>query len=101
MLTVATHRHAHRVDGFHRTHRVALDTGHLHQTADRVAGQAEVVFHADFRSVLDLLHAAAEHFAQGAGRHRTSHADLTLTADFGAGNRSVFLVKNADRGSGQ
>ena len=35
-------------------HRVALDARHLHQAADRVAGQPEVVLHADLRGVLDL-----------------------------------------------
>ena len=38
------------VDGLHRAHRVAFDAG-LHQAADGVAGQAEVVFHADFGGV--------------------------------------------------
>ncbi|MNS64103.1 hypothetical protein D3C72_972190 [compost metagenome] len=59
------------------------------------------MLHADFRSVLDLLHAAAKHFAQRTGRHRTGHADFTLAADFSAGDRCVLLVENADGRSGQ
>ena len=34
---------------------------------------------------------------QTAGRHRTSHADFALASDFGAGNRGVLLVEDADR----
>ena len=52
---VAAHRQARRVDGLHRAHRVALDAGDLHQARDRVAGQPEVVLHADLGGVLDLL----------------------------------------------
>ena len=47
------HGHAAGVDGLDRAHGVALDTGNLHQAADRVAGHAEVVFHADLGGVLD------------------------------------------------
>src|SRR5690606_26750102 len=43
VLAVAAQGHAACVDGLHRAHRVALDAGDLHQSADRVAGQAEVV----------------------------------------------------------
>ncbi|MNP46192.1 hypothetical protein D3C76_1401720 [compost metagenome] len=59
------------------------------------------MFHADFRGVLHLLHAATEHFAQGSGRHRAGDADFTLAADFSAGNRGVFLVQNADGGGSE
>src|SRR5918998_953652 len=41
-----------RLDG---ADRVALDAGDLHQAADRVAGQAEVVLDADLRCVLHLF----------------------------------------------
>ncbi|MNF80051.1 hypothetical protein D3C84_622840 [compost metagenome] len=59
------------------------------------------MFHADFGGVLHLLDTAAQHFAQGAGSHGAGHADFTLAADFGAGNRGVFLVQNADGGCGE
>ena len=52
--SVFVQRHAAGVDGFHRAHGVALDAGNLHQAADRVAGHAEVVLHADLGGVLDL-----------------------------------------------
>src|SRR5690348_1092491 len=54
MLAVATQGHARGIDRLHRAHRVAFDAGNLHQAADRIAGQAEVVFHADLGGVLDL-----------------------------------------------
>nr|GEZ22423.1 hypothetical protein [Tanacetum cinerariifolium] len=99
MLTVAAQRHAHRVDGLHRTHRVALDAWHLDQPADRVAGQAKVVLHADFGGVFHLLHVATQNLTQRAGGHGASDADFALAADFGARDRRIFLVQNTDGGS--
>ena len=49
---------AGQIAGIHsppRGNRVALNTGHLHQSANRVAGQAEMVLQGDFRRVLDLV----------------------------------------------
>jgi hypothetical protein len=43
---------------------VALDAGDLHQPAHRVAGQAQVVLHADLGGVLHLRRRAAQHGAQ-------------------------------------
>src|SRR5690606_35041446 len=51
---VAAHGHAVGVDRLDRAHGVALDAGDPPQPADRVAGQAEVVLHADLGGVLDL-----------------------------------------------
>lgn len=62
MLAVAAQGHLRRVDGLHRGDRVALDTGHLDQPANRVAGQPEVVFQTDLGSVLDLRRGGAEAF---------------------------------------
>ena len=44
MRTITAQRHARGIDGLDRRHRVALDARDLHQAADRVAGQAEIVF---------------------------------------------------------
>src|SRR5688572_31874426 len=44
---VAAHGHASRGDGLDRADGVALDAGDLHQPADRVAGEAEVVLDTD------------------------------------------------------
>ena len=84
MLPVATQGHAHRIDRLHRAHGIALDARHLHQPANWVAGQAEVVFHADLGGVFHLGHAAAQHFAECACGHGTGHADFALATDFGA-----------------
>src|SRR5438309_765889 len=77
-------RGVERLDG---THRVALDAWHLHQTADRVAGEAEVVLHADLCGVLDLHRGAAEYLAERPGGHGARRADLALTADLGTRDR--------------
>src|SRR5690606_34237137 len=101
VLAVAAHGHAHGVDRLDRAHRVALDAGNLHQAADRVAGQAQVVLHADLGGVLDLAGAGAERRGQPGGGHRTGHADLALAADLGAGDRGILLVEDADRRGGE
>ena len=49
---------------------VALDARDLHQAADRVAGHAEVMLHADLGGVLDLLVGAAERRGQARRGHR-------------------------------
>src|SRR5690606_19946238 len=101
VLAVAAQGHARGIDGLDRAHGVALDAGDLHQAPDRVAGQAEIVFHADLGRILDLRHGRAHGRGQAAGRHRAGHADLALAADLGAADRGVFLVQDADRGGGQ
>src|SRR5580698_1726306 len=59
VLAVAMHGETRGVDGLHRTHGVALDTGDLHQATHRIAGEPQVVLHADLGGVLDLRIAAA------------------------------------------
>ncbi len=56
---VAAQRHPRGVDRLHRGDRIALDAGDLHQPADRVTGQAQVMFHADLCGVLHLFGRAA------------------------------------------
>jgi hypothetical protein len=48
-----------------------LAAGDLHQAADRVAGQAQVVLDADLGGVLDLLGGPTEYLAQAGRGHRT------------------------------
>src|SRR5690606_27682843 len=98
---IATQGHACSVDGLYRAHGVALDAGHLDQAAYRVAGQAEVVLHADLGGVFHLMRRAAEHFAEGAGGHGAGDAHFTLAADFGTGDRGVLLVEDTDGRGGQ
>src|SRR5699024_10892283 len=45
MLAVAPQRHPRGVDGLARRDRIAFDAGDLRVPGDRVAGQAQVVFH--------------------------------------------------------
>src|SRR5919112_2641068 len=83
---VAAHGHARRGDGLDRADGVALDAGDLHQPADRVAGQAEVVLDADLGGVLDLLRRSADDLGETGGGHRAGRADLALAAHLGAGD---------------
>src|SRR5699024_5291699 len=101
VAAIAAEGDARGVDGLDRAHGVALDAGDLHQAADRVAGQAEVVLHADLGGVLDLHRGAAERGGEAGGGHRAGHAHFALAADFGAGDGGVFLVQDADRGGGE
>src|SRR3546814_4302256 len=101
VLAVAAQGHARGIDGLDRAHGVALDAGNLAQAADRVAGPAEVVLHADFGRVLHRRHRAAKGRGEAAGGHRAGHADLALAADLGAADRGVFLVQYAVRGGGE
>src|SRR4051812_2163539 len=87
---VAAQRHARDVDGFGRADRISFNAGDLHEAADRIAGESEVVLHGDFRRVLDLAHRTAEHRGERRGRHRAGHAHLALAADLGAGDRGVL-----------
>ncbi len=95
--TVAMQRHARRVDRLDRGDGVALDARDLHQPADRVAGQPQVVLHADLGRVLRLGRRAAQRRAQRTRRHRARHAHLTLAADFRPADGRVLLVEDADR----
>ncbi|MNP29148.1 hypothetical protein D3C76_1221580 [compost metagenome] len=72
MLAVTAQRHLHRVDGLYRGNRVALDARHLHQPADRVAGQAQVVLQGDLGSVLHLWRGGAQHFGKARRGHGAS-----------------------------
>jgi hypothetical protein len=88
--------HLRRIDRFDRRDGIALDTRHLHQPAHRVAGQAQVVFQADFCGVAQLLRRRAEDLRQPRRRHGAGRTDLTLAAHFGAGDRGVLFAQNAD-----
>ena len=101
MPAVAHERQARGVDRLHRPDRVAFDARDLHQAADRVAGEAQVVFHADFGGVLDLFGGAAHDGAEAGGGHRAGHADFALAADLGARDGGVLLVEHTDGARGQ
>src|ERR671921_189676 len=67
-------------DGLDRAHGVALDARDLHQPADGVAGESEVVLDADLGSVLPLLRRPADHLGEAGGGHGARRADLALAA---------------------
>ena len=75
--------------------------GNLDEAADGVAGHAEVVFHGDLGGVLDLVVGAVECGDEAAGGHGAGDTDLTLAADFGAGDGGVLLIEDADGGGGE
>src|SRR5206468_3164752 len=70
MIAGAHHGEPRGLDRLDRADRVALDAGHLDEAADRIAGEAEIVLHADLGGVLDLSGAAAKGGGEACGRHR-------------------------------
>src|SRR5687768_8382986 len=59
MRAVADQSEARRLYRLDRADGVALDARHLDEAADRIAGQAEIVLHADLGGILDLRGRAA------------------------------------------
>ena len=84
MRPIATESERSRIDGPHRTERVPLDAGNLHEPPDWVAGHAEVMFDTDCGGILNLVVSAAECGRQTGRSHGAGHPDFALTADFGA-----------------
>ena len=85
------------VEGPGRGDGVALDAGDLHQSADGVARQSEVVFEPHLRGVFDLRGGAAEELAGGRRGHGAGDADLALAADLGPRDRRVGLGDVAEQ----
>ena len=56
-------------EGFFGGDAVAFDAGDLHQSADGIAGQAQMVFHCHFGGVFHLFGRAADDFGVCARRH--------------------------------
>lgn len=82
---------------------VAFDARNLHEAADGVAGEAEVVFKTHFGGVFDLARGATEELRGGCGGHGAGHSDFALAADFGARDRGVVfddVAEEAGRGEG-
>src|SRR4051794_35299649 len=98
---VAADGHAGRGDGLDRPDGVALDAGDLHQPADRVAGEAEVVLDADLGGVLHLLGGSAENLGEAGRGHGAGGADLPLAAHLRARDRGVLLEEQPDRRGGE
>ena len=65
----AAHGHPAGVDRFDGGNGVTFDSRHLYLAGHRVAGEAKVVLHADFRRHADLLGAGAKDFRQARSGH--------------------------------
>lgn len=101
MVAGFVHGHAGGVDGFDCAHAVALDAGNLDESADGVAGHAEVVLHGDLGGMFDLRVGTVECGDETTGGHAAGYAYFALTADLGSGDAGVFFVQDADGGSGE
>src|SRR5580704_7451187 len=85
------HRQARGLHGFGSAHGIALDARNLHQTADGIAGHAEVVLHGDLSSVLDLAVVASESRRQSRRGHGAGHAYFSLAPNLRAADGRVLL----------
>ena len=74
-----------------RRNGVAFDAGDLHQSADGVARQSEVVFEPHLGGILDLRRGAAEELAGRSRSHGAGDAHLALTPYLGARDGGVRL----------
>ena len=97
----AAQRHTCRVYRLHGGNRVTLDARNLYLSGNRIAGQPQVVFHADFGSDAHLRRACAQQLRQTCRRHGARHADFTLTAHFRTGNGGVHLIQRTNRTGNQ
>ena len=88
------------VHGPHGGHGVALDAGNLHQAADGVTGQPQVVLHGHLRGVFHLVQVLAVELRQSGGGHGAGGADLRLTAALGPGDGGVAFGQVADDARG-
>src|SRR5437762_6989015 len=101
MHAVTMQRERSSVDRLDRSKSVALDAGDLHETADRIAGHAEMMRHTDFGSILDLRIRAAKNGRKTCRSHRAGTANLALAADFSTRDGRVHREQRADGGCGQ
>ena len=61
MLAVSVEdRESRGIDRFRGSHGVSFDAGYLDEPCDRIAGEAQVVFHSDFGCVFDLFDASSD-----------------------------------------
>ena len=85
------------VDGAQRTDSIAFDAGDHHITADRVAGQAQMMLDAHLCGVFDLIHIQAHQVGDHGRAHGAGCADLGLAAALRAGYGGVVLDEVADQ----
>ena len=94
---IAVHRQLRSVDRLYGPHRVALNARYLHQPTNRVTGEAQIVFHADFGRLFYIVIGATQRCREATCGHRTRNADFTLTTHLGPGDRRIALVQHTDR----
>ena len=81
---------------------IALYTRYLYQSADRVAGHAEMMLKSHLCRILYLCRTTSEELACSSTGHGTSYAHLALAAHVCAGDGGVVLDHIADEsGCGQ
>src|ERR1700722_17731375 len=100
MIAIGVHCVAHRMDRLDCTHGVSFNTGNLHETADRITCQSQIVLHPNFCCIFNLFICAAKCGGQSSCSHRCCHAHFSLASHLCCRKRGSFFVKNADRGSG-
>ena len=89
-----------KVDRVYRTHRgnrVTLDAGDLHESADGVAGESEMMLKGNLGCVLNLIKSHLKELAKCRRRHRAGSTDLGLTATLCTADRCVGLGESADK----
>src|SRR3712207_9435734 len=80
MLTVRERGVKLRIERPTSRKSIALDTRYLYQTADRVAGHAQMVLQPHLGGILYLRRTTSEKLTRSRAGHSTSHTDLTLAA---------------------
>src|SRR5918998_2447324 len=101
LFAVTTHSHPGGGDRLDRSHGISLDTGDLHEAADGVAGEPEIVLDTDLRRVLHLVRRTAQDLGEAGRRHRARRPDLSLAAHLCPGDRGVLLEQDPDRRGGE
>ena len=96
VMPVAQKRQARGVYGFDCGHGVSFNAGNLHLTRDRITGHTEVMLHADFSGVFNLLRRGTQNLGKATCGHRAGNPHFTLATHFSARDRGVFFVENAD-----
>ena len=88
------------IHGAIRCDCVALDAGNLHQTADGIAGQTQVMLHSHFCGIFYLIQILSVQLSQCGSSHGTGGADFSLAAALRTGDGCVSLGQVADDAGG-
>ena len=98
-LIAGDHEPGPRLDG---AEGASLDARHLHESGDRVAGHAQVMFRAPIQRAFATTRLGMSWaWATQCRAHGRGNADLRLAAAFGGGQRRVVFAQITDRRRGQ